>query len=82
MVPLFSYCPTGVDLFKQSGQWQENTHDPSPGDIIFFDWEPYDETDHVGIVESVPSGVVNTIEGNTSDSVSQRRYDIGSYEDI
>jgi len=78
VMPLFSYCPTGADLFRERGQWQDSTYTPSPGDIIFFDWEPDGETDHVGIVESVVNGVVNTIEGNTSDSVARHSYDIGS----
>ena len=77
-IPLFSYCPTGEQLFKERGQWQDSTYTPSPGDIIFFDWEPDGETDHVGIAESVTDGMVNTIEGNSSDSVRRRSYEIGS----
>ena len=78
IIPLFSYCPTGEQLFKERGQWQDNTYTPSPGNIIFFDWEPDGETDHVGIVESVADGMVNTIEGNSSDSVRRRSYELGS----
>jgi len=40
--------------------------------------QPDGEPDHVGIVESVANGVVNTIEGNASDSVMRRSYEIGS----
>ena len=35
------------------------------GDIIFFDWGDNGTIDHVGIVESVSGGTVNTIEGNS-----------------
>lgn len=41
---------------------------PAPGDLIVWD-------EHVGIVESVlPDGSIRTIEGNSSDRVSQRTY--------
>lgn len=37
-----------------------------PGDVVFFDWDHSGDCDHVGIVESVGSSRVTTIEGNTS----------------
>lgn len=41
---------------------------PSPGDLIVWD-------EHIGIVEAVlPDGSIRTIEGNSSDQVSQRTY--------
>lgn len=36
------------------------------GDIVFFDWDGSGDCDHVGIVESVGSSRITTIEGNTS----------------
>ena len=48
------------------------------GDIIFFDWGNNGTIDHVGIVESVSGGTVNTIEGNSGDKVARRSYSIGS----
>lgn len=47
------------------------------GDIIFFDWENDGSMDHVGIVESVGKGTVNTIEGNSGDAVRKRSYPVG-----
>jgi len=45
---------------------------PQPGDLIVWD-------EHIGIVESVgPNGVVNTIEGNSSDKVTRRQHPAGS----
>jgi hypothetical protein len=42
---------------------------PQPGDLIVWGGE------HIGIVQSVdPSGTIHTIEGNSSDKVSQRTY--------
>lgn len=36
------------------------------GDIVYFDWDHSGDCDHVGIVESVGSSRITTIEGNTS----------------
>jgi CHAP domain len=45
---------------------------PEPGDLIVWD-------EHIGVVESVGAdGTINTIEGNSSDKVSQRSYAPGS----
>ena len=56
-----------VDWFIERGQWQGRDYEPSPGDIIFFDWESDGLADHVGIVEEVENGVIYTIEGNADD---------------
>jgi hypothetical protein len=41
---------------------------PAPGDLIVWD-------EHIGVVDSVdPDGTIHTIEGNSSDKVSQRTY--------
>ena len=41
---------------------------PAPGDLIVWD-------EHIGVVEGVdPDGTIHTIEGNSSDKVSQRTY--------
>jgi len=45
---------------------------PQPGDLIVWD-------EHIGVVKSVdPNGTINTIEGNSSDKVSERSYPPGS----
>ena len=84
IIPKFSGCINGVDWFKDRGQWIGNSFEPSPGMIIFFDWDDEDgqdgNADHVGIVEKVENGRVYTIEGNTSDSCRQRSYRVGYYE--
>ena len=56
-------------------------YEPMPGDIIFIDWaeDGFDgKGDHVGIVEKVENGIVWTIEGNRTDSVSQGVYGLQS----
>ena len=84
IIPKFSGCINGVEWFKDRGQWIGNSFEPSPGMIIFFDWDDEDgqdgNADHVGIVEKVENGRVYTIEGNTSDSCRQRSYPVGYYE--
>ena len=47
---------------------------PSPGDIIFFDYDHNGSANHVGIVESCDGSTVYTIEGNASDAVKQLSY--------
>lgn len=61
--------------------------EPSPGMIIFFDWDnrgssgPQDgQADHVGIVQKVENGVVYTIEGNSGASCRVNQYPLGYYE--
>ena len=66
------------DWFKERGQWQGRDYEPSPGDIIFFDWENDGLADHVGIVEKVEDGLACTIEGNTGDTCAERRYPVGN----
>ena len=67
-----------VDWFRESGQWQGRDYEPSPGDIIFFDWESDGLADHVGIVEKVENGLIYTIEGNSGDRCIENHYYLGS----
>ena len=86
IIPKFSGCIDGVQWFKDRGQWIGNSFEPSPGMIIFFDWEDEEGggldsgADHVGIVERVENGRVYTIEGNTADSCRERSYSLGYFE--
>lgn len=63
-----------MDWFIERGQWQGRDYEPSPGDIIFFDWESDGLADHVGIVEKVENGFVYTVEGNSGDVCAERHY--------
>ena len=84
VVPKFASCTVGMNWFKDKDQWSDNTITPSPGMLIFFDWDDDDGQDglpnHVGIVERVENGVVHTIEGNSGDACRQRSYAVGYYE--
>jgi len=72
VIPKFEGCNAGMNWFKNKGLWKNNSYSPSPGDIVFFDWDHNGRPDHVGIVESVSNGKVHTIEGNASDQVARR----------
>lgn len=83
VIPKYAGCDNGMDWFKERGQWADNSVEPSPGMIIFFDWayNGQDGTaDHTGIVERVENGIVYTVEGNTSDSCAERHYAVGHSE--
>lgn len=72
IIPMHSACLEGVKWFKKKGLWHGRNYVPKPGDIIYF------TKSHVGIVESVTNGYVNTIEGNTSNMVARRHYKLKS----
>lgn len=86
--PKYAGCVNGVQWFRDRGQWADNSIEPSPGMIIFFDWDnpngssgPQDgESDHTGIVERVENGIVYTVEGNSGDSCRENHYPVGYYE--
>lgn len=81
MIPKFAGCTSqGMPWFQERGQWQEAGYEPSPGDIIFFNWDGDQSggADHVGIVEKCEDGIVYTIEGNSGDACKQRSYAVNS----
>ena len=86
IIPKFSGCEWGVYWFRQHDQWAGRNITPTPGMIIFFDWEDEEGggldggADHVGIVERVENGRVYTIEGNTADSCRERSYPLECLE--
>ena len=78
IIPKFAGCEwSGKPWFKSRGLWQDNSYIPSPGTIIFFDWDHDGIADHVGIVEKVEDNYVYTIEGNADSKVKQRKYPLG-----
>ena len=77
-VPKFSVCTDGVAWFQAKGKWQSGGSVPTPGTIIFFDWDHDGASDHVGIVESCDGTTVHTIEGNSGDAVKQNSYTVNS----
>lgn len=85
--PRFSGPEWGVYWFKQRGQWLDRQATPSPGMIIFYDWDSPETggqdgvTDHVGIVSYVEGDRIYTIEGNSvGDRCLERSRMVGHYE--
>lgn len=86
LIPKTAGCVAGESWFRARDQWQDSSYTPYPGDIIYFDWDKAETngqdgiTDHVGIVEKVEGGYIYTIEGNSSDRVSNNAWAVGYYE--
>ena len=87
IIPKECSCNKMIELLKKLGCWNENdAHVPSPGDIMFYDWEDdgkgdnKGEVEHVGIVEKVSGNTITVIEGNYKKECKRRTLDIdGKY---
>ena len=61
-----AYCPTIADYYIGKKQTVKKGSG-KPGDIVLFDWNKNNSSDHIGIIEKKNSnGTYTTIEGNTS----------------
>ena len=67
-------CSFSLSYYQQAGHFHPGN--PAPGDQIFYTYAA-GEISHTGIVEKVDGGSVTTIEGNTSDGVGRRSYNLG-----
>ena len=91
-VPNFPYncgCTTWINalsaeeygLYEKAGEYE-----PQPGDIIFFDFDGDQASDHVGIVAELieetetEKAKLRTIEGNAADTVCSVTYEADSAE--
>lgn len=79
IIPKECSCNKMIELFKGLDCWVENdAHVPSPGDIMFYDWDDdgkgdnKSEVEHVGIVEAVSGSTVTVIEGNYQKECKRR----------
>lgn len=87
IIPTECGCEQQINLFKALGSWVESdAYKPSPGDIIYYDWNDCgsgDNTgwsDHVGIVEKVEGNTITVIEGNKNNAVERRAIQVnGKY---
>ena len=79
IIPFFTACQyKGIPWFQSHGQWQPRGYAPNPGEIIFFDWQQDGYSDHVGIVRYCDGSTVYTVEGNSSNQVRLKEYNINS----
>lgn len=83
VIPKYAGTSTGVNWFKERGQWLDGSAGPSPGMIIFYDWAKNGldgQADHTAIVWKVENGYVYTIEGNWDDQCQTSCRPIGEYQ--
>lgn len=84
-VPQYAGCTTGMGWYQNRNRFQtsrahggSSSYIPKAGDVIFFNWEGVynGDSDHTGIVVSCDGTTITTVEGNTSDMVAKRTYNI------
>ena len=83
VIPKFADCQTGVQWFKDRGQWLDGSAEPLPGMIIFYDWESNGldgQPDHTAIVWNVEDGNVYAVEGNWDDECKISCRPVGEYQ--
>ncbi len=75
--PRDAACDFWVDELIPLGLYAEaDEYTPVPGDLIFYDWDDDPYAEHIGIVAEVYDTTVTAIEGNTSNMVAYRTYDL------
>lgn len=76
IIPKFASCSSGRAWFESKGLFKyKGSYTPKRGDIIFF---LSNGASHTGLVEKSSGGKVYTVEGNTSDKVARRSYDLSN----
>ncbi len=66
-------CLYSANYFKNKGQFFKSN--PQTGDQIFFSYKA-GEVSHTGLVVAVSTTTVTTVEGNSSDAVQKKTYNI------
>ncbi len=81
--PFYNSTKYWINVLKYLGAYAEakSGMEPNPGDLILFCWSDAGKMEHIGIVESVNEGMVNTIEGNKGSNVGRHSYKLKD-EDI
>lgn len=79
IMPTECGCPSMVRLYQELGRWvEDDAYIPSPGDVVFYDWQDtgYGDNvghpDHVGIVLDCDGKNMTIIEGNNANAVTKR----------
>ena len=80
IMPTECGCPPMIRLYQALWRWiEDDAHVPSPGDVVFYDWQDsgvgdnIGQSDHVGIVVGCTDGMMTIIEGNCDNAVKLRR---------
>ena len=79
IMPTECGCPSMVRLYQELGRWvEDDAYIPSPGDVVFYDWQDtgYGDNvghpDHVGIVTACDGQTMTVVEGNCDNAVNKR----------
>lgn len=87
--PLEANCQRWIDILSSDDYnlyYLANEYNPRPGDLIFFNNDSDDNSDHIGFVVEIIEATetdkakVKTIEGNSSDQVKYNSYDLDDEE--
>lgn len=62
----FAYVPAGINAARAKNRLLSDVEDAQAGDLVCFDWDDDDISDHVGIVEINAGTYLQTIEFNTA----------------
>lgn len=83
IMPTECGCPSMVRLYQDLGRWvEDDAYVPSPGDVIFYDWQDsgvgdnVGHPDHVGIVLDCDGQTMTIIEGNNANAVNKRLLEV------
>lgn len=78
VIPKEGGCIPLMDFAKVRSAYhvRGDGYTPAMGDILFLDWTGEGIPVHVGIVKGVVDGKLQTIEGNTSNGVANKTYDL------
>lgn len=73
----WAYVPYVEEDFRAAGRWYD---EPTPGDLVVFDWDIDGWGDHVGMVASVDAdGSIYSWEGNTDEGVIRLKHRSRTY---
>ena len=70
----FAYVPTIVSWAKSKKYWTTDYKKAQSGDLVIYNWYPEKKNhySHVGIVEKQKSGGLQSVEGNTTNSLGKK----------
>ncbi len=74
----WAYCPYVEADFRAAGHWHDT--DPEPGDLVLYDWDEDEWSDHVGMVATVEDDMTLYVwEGNTDEGVVRLKHRSRTY---
>ncbi len=74
----WAYCPYVEADFRAAGRWHDT--DPEPGDLVLYDWDGDEWSDHIGLLASVEDDMTLYVwEGNTDEGVVRLKHRSRTY---